>query len=142
MRSVHNSLTINLLRIREQFMHYFRPILKQHGVTEQQWRIMRYLNEYPETTIERISHTVCISSPSLTGILNRMETTDWITRRMDTRDKRCTYISLTDEGKRLYADIAVLSSDAYTRLENDVGLPEIKILEGIIETIDNKFQKK
>ncbi len=140
MRSIHNSLTVNLLRVREYFMQYFRPILKQHGVTEQQWRIISYLHEYPDTTIEQMSNIVCISSPSLTGILNRMEGLGWINRRTDARDKRCTYISLTDLGKSLYADVSALSSQAYEALEKDVGLPEIKILEGIIESINNKFQ--
>lgn len=142
MQSIHDSLTINLLRLREHLMAYFRPILKKYGVTEQQWRIIRYLHEYTDTTIERISHHVCISSPSLTGILNRMENMGWLQRRADTHDKRCTYISLTEKGKDLYTKVAPESTQAYKNIEKDLGPAEVQILKSIIEILDTKMQSK
>ncbi|PSG20148.1 homoprotocatechuate degradation operon regulator HpaR, partial [Escherichia coli] len=38
---MHDSLTIALLQAREAAMSYFRPIVKRHNLTEQQWRIVR-----------------------------------------------------------------------------------------------------
>ena len=38
---MHDSLTIALLQAREAAMAYFRPIVKRHNLTEQQWRIVR-----------------------------------------------------------------------------------------------------
>ena len=35
---MHDSLTIALMQAREVAMTYFRPIVKQHNLTEQQWR--------------------------------------------------------------------------------------------------------
>ena len=141
MRSIHDSLTINLLRLRDQFMVYFRPVVKKHGLTEQQWRIIRYLHEYPDSTIERISHVSCISPPSLTGILSRMENSGWITRRTDSVDRRCTYITLTPSAEDLYENVIIDSNLAYEKLESDVGHAEIKILEGIVESIQGKLSK-
>ncbi len=40
---MHDSLTIALLQAREAAMSYFRPIVKRHNLTEQQWRIVRIL---------------------------------------------------------------------------------------------------
>lgn len=40
---MHDSLTIALLQAREAAMAYFRPIVKRHNLTEQQWRIVRIL---------------------------------------------------------------------------------------------------
>ena len=39
------SLPIMLLRAREAVMKRFRPMLKAHGLSEQQWRVLRVLNE-------------------------------------------------------------------------------------------------
>lgn len=141
MRSIHNSLPINLLRLRDRFMVYFRPIIKEYGLTEQQWRIIRSLYEYPDSAIERIGHMSCISAPSLTGILNRMEKNDWIVRRIDTEDRRRTYVKLSPTGEELYRKVTEDSDQAYKKLEADVGHAEIKILEGIIESIQNKLSK-
>ena len=44
---MHDSLTIALLQAREAAMAYFRPIVKRHNLTEQQWRIVRILAERP-----------------------------------------------------------------------------------------------
>ena len=54
-------------------MARFRAILNQHGLTEQQWRIVRALLEpaplEPRQICERCQHL----SPSLAGVLARME---------------------------------------------------------------------
>ena len=46
MRSIERSIPIALLRAREAVMAHFRPLLADRGYTEQQWRVLRILNEY------------------------------------------------------------------------------------------------
>src|SRR6266849_5130597 len=43
MREFSRSLPMSLLRAREAVMRHFRPSLRDHGLTEQQWRILRAL---------------------------------------------------------------------------------------------------
>ena len=43
MREFSRSLPMSLLRAREAVMRQFRPSLRSHGLTEQQWRILRAL---------------------------------------------------------------------------------------------------
>ena len=43
MREFSRSLPMSLLRAREAVMRQFRPSLRNHGLTEQQWRILRAL---------------------------------------------------------------------------------------------------
>lgn len=58
---MHDSLTIALLQAREAAMSYFRPIVKRHNLTEQQWRIVRVLAEHPRWifTIWRFGPAYC-----------------------------------------------------------------------------------
>ncbi|EDV0150242.1 homoprotocatechuate degradation operon regulator HpaR, partial [Salmonella enterica subsp. enterica] len=44
---MHESLLIALLQAREVVLGYFRPTLKAHQLTEQQWRIIRILAKTP-----------------------------------------------------------------------------------------------
>ena len=138
-RPINTSLPINLLRVREHFMQYFRPILKQTGLTEQQWRIIRYVHEYPDSPIEGISSTVCISSPSLTGILNRMEALDLIYRCKNDKDRRSMYIRLTEKGKQTHQIVTALSEKQYEKIEQDVGVKELQVLLGMLEIVNAKF---
>ena len=43
MRSFGQSLPMELLKAREAAMARFRPMLRGHGLTEQQWRCLRVL---------------------------------------------------------------------------------------------------
>ena len=44
-RVAHRNLPMLLLRAREKMMERFRPLITSHGLTEQQWRVIRALNE-------------------------------------------------------------------------------------------------
>ena len=137
------SIPLKLLRVREAFMDYFRPILKEHDITEQQWRIIRYLTDNPSTiTIEQISRKVCISSPSLTGVLSRMENSGFITRRTDPEDRRRTYIVLTEKSQQLYEIIGRKSHMAYEQLRVDYGKSEVQVLDGILSTFLQKLDSQ
>lgn len=57
---MHDSLTIALLRAREAAMSYFRPIVKRHNLTEQQWRIVRILAESPSMDFHDLAYRACI----------------------------------------------------------------------------------
>ena len=43
MRDIELSLPLQLLKAREAAMARFRPMLRSHGLTEQQWRVIRVL---------------------------------------------------------------------------------------------------
>lgn len=71
--TVRPSLTMALLQARESAMLFFRPSLNRHGLTEQQWRIIRVLRRYGELESHQLAELVCILKPSMTGVLQRME---------------------------------------------------------------------
>ena len=62
---MHDSLTSALLQAREAAMSYFRPIVKRHNLTEQQWRIVRILAESPSMDFHDLAYRACILRPSL-----------------------------------------------------------------------------
>lgn len=102
---MHESLTIALLQARETAMGFFRPILKSHNLTEQQWRIIRVLADQRSIEFHELAAQTCILRPSLTGILSRMERDKLIFRLKPVNDQRKLYVSLTQQGQELY-DVA------------------------------------
>ena len=99
---MHDSLTIALLQAREAAMAHFRPIVKRHNLTEQQWRIVRILAENPSMDFHDLAFRACILRPSLTGILTRMERDGLVLRLKPVNDQRKLYVSLTPAGLKLY----------------------------------------
>ena len=114
---MHDSLTIALLQARETAMTFFRPIIKQHNLTEQQWRIVRVLAEHPSMDFHDLAFRTCILRPSLTGILTRMERDGLVLRLKPLNDQRKLYVSLTQTGQKLYENAQAQVEEVYRQLE-------------------------
>ncbi|AOZ00046.1 homoprotocatechuate degradation operon regulator, HpaR [Cupriavidus sp. USMAHM13] len=117
----HRNLPHLLLQARETLMAGFRPILRQYGVTEQQWRLMRTLNEQGEMEPNQLADACLILSPSLTRMLSSMEEAGLIHRSRSTTDQRRQLISLTDLCRNLVAEMEPLIDRRYGELEQLVG---------------------
>jgi homoprotocatechuate degradation regulator HpaR len=117
----HRNLPMLLLQARERVIGRFRPILNEHGVTEQQWRIVRVLLEQGPLEPREIVTACCISSPSLAGILARMDDVGLVKRERIDGDLRRVKVSLTPKSRALAARIAPQVEAAYSAIEARIG---------------------
>jgi len=115
-------------------MERFRPLLTANGLTEQQWRVIRALTENGPMEPRQISDICTISSPSMAGVLARMEAMELITKERFADDQRRILVSLTKKSVGL---VRVISKDLearYRELERAVG-PEV--VERVYRAIDD-----
>lgn len=117
----HRNLPMLLLQARERVIGRFRPILNEHGLSEQQWRIMRVLLEGGPMEPREIVQACCISSPSLAGILARMDDLALVKRERIDGDLRRVKVSLTPKSRALAARIAPQVEAAYAAIEARIG---------------------
>lgn len=96
--STARSLPIALLRARERVMGPIRNMLADVGITEQQWRVLRVLDEQGPMEPTRISEEACLLLPSLTRILQKLEEKAMIVRAPDPRDRRKQIVRVTEDG--------------------------------------------
>lgn len=101
-----------LLRARETAMDYFRPSLYRHGLTEQQWRVLRALNESRSMTAAQLAASCLILPPSMTRILRAMTAAKLIRSRKQ-GDQRQRHVSLSERGRKLLACIGPESERQY-----------------------------
>lgn len=118
----HRNLPLLLLRAREEVISHFRPILNAHGVTEQQWRIVRALAEHGDALeVREISKLCTISGPSLTGVLARMDAQGLVRRAPPPGDQRRLLVTLTAKSRALVRAMAPKIERQYAELERSVG---------------------
>ncbi len=117
----HRNLPLLLMQARERVISYFRPILNAHGITEQQWRIVRLLLDVPALEPRQIGDSCAISSPSMAGVLERMEQAGYITRRRVEHDQRRVLVSLMPKARELAASMAPEIDATYRRIEAKLG---------------------
>jgi homoprotocatechuate degradation regulator HpaR len=73
LRDFQHSLPMELLKAREAAMSRFRPMLRRHGLTEQQWRVVRALAAYQKIDASELAKKSFLLAPSLTRILQFLE---------------------------------------------------------------------
>ena len=118
-------------------MSFFRPSLNEHGLTEQQWRIIRILEQHGELEIYQLAELACILKPSMTGVLVRMEAAGMVHRRKAEQDQRRVLITLADKGKASFESMSQCMEANYQRLQDQFGEEKFQTLLGLLDDLKN-----
>ncbi|WP_434573669.1 homoprotocatechuate degradation operon regulator HpaR [Pseudomonas sp. Z1-29] len=129
------SLTLTLLQAREAAMAFFRPSLNQHGLTEQQWRVIRILSQHDELEINRLAELACILKPSMTGVLVRMEAAGMVVRRKAEQDQRRVLVRLAPQGQACFDSMSQSMEENYQRLQGRLGEEKLQTLLGLLDDL-------
>lgn len=128
LRDFRHSLPMELLKAREAAMARFRPMLRQHDLTEQQWRVIRALAEFGRIDASELAERSFLLSPSLTRILQHLEKSRLVRRTPDRNDQRRSELKLTAKGRRLFDEVAPDSERLYTEIEARFGRTRMETL--------------
>ena len=128
--SKHRSINISLLQARDALSSYFRPVLNEAGITDQQWRIIRLLAENGTLDFQDLADQACILRPSLTGILTRLEKARLLVRMKPSNDQRRVFLKLADEGTDMYEKTCSAIDACYDDIESKMTREKMdKLLE-------------
>lgn len=134
----HRNLPLLLLKAREALMQSRRPALREHGLSDQQWRVLRVLAEPAHTgglDTGRLAREAHLLGPSLTGMLARMEAAGLVQRTRSAEDARRSLVSATDEGLALAASLAVAIESQYEALDARLGPAKLAQLYGLLDEL-------
>lgn len=90
----------------------FRPI----GLTNGQFSLLMALNR-SEPTLGSVADLLAMDRTTLTAALKPLERRGVVARRVDGKDRRSRRIGLTEAGRRLLAEAAVIWRDAHSALD-------------------------
>ncbi len=121
LREFSRSLPMLLLRAHQAVMAEFRPVLRAHGITEQQWRVLRALTTAPHLRAAALSRLTFVSGPSLTRIVRALDERGLARRSAETGDQRAASISITAAGRRLIDEVAPESEARYRTIAARLG---------------------
>jgi homoprotocatechuate degradation regulator HpaR len=133
----HRNLPRLLLQARESVMTHTRPSLREHGLSDQQWRVLRVLGEHGTVETGRVAREAYILGPSLTGVLARMERDGLIRRERDSADQRRTVVEATTKGTKLVEKLSHTVEAHYDWMEKSLGKQKLaqlyRLLDEVIE---------
>ncbi|WP_314949741.1 homoprotocatechuate degradation operon regulator HpaR [Bradyrhizobium cosmicum] len=139
MRDFSRSLPMSLLRAREAVMRQFRPSLREHGLTEQQWRILRALAAIEAAEVTELARTAFLLGPSLSRILRDLEARNLIERKTAKADQRRSMVSISKEGVKLMASVAPTSEAIYAEITRRFGARKLAELQEMLGELEKSL---
>jgi homoprotocatechuate degradation regulator HpaR len=139
MREFSRSLPMLLLRGREAVMRQFRPSLRAHGLSEQQWRILRALAAVDEIEVTALARTAFLLGPSLSRMLRDLEARRLIERRVPKADLRRGMVSITNRGLKLIETVAPFSETIYAEIARRYGAGKLGELQAMLRDLESSL---
>jgi MarR family transcriptional regulator, transcriptional regulator for hemolysin len=115
--------------------------LRPWGITSTSWRILSVLTasgqRYHQTALAR---QVGIETPTLVGLLDRLEMMQWVRREPDPNDRRVKVIEATAEGKalcrKLRTQVEAVREQMLGALSADEVEAGVRLLEKIVQAAE------
>jgi homoprotocatechuate degradation regulator HpaR len=141
MREFSRSLPMSLLRAREAVMRHFRPSLRRHGLTEQQWRILRALASIEVIEVTELARVAFLLGPSLSRILRDLEARHLIERRTAKADLRRGVVSISAKGLKLIEAVAPSSEAIYAAMTRRYGARKLTDLQEMLAELERRLSE-
>lgn len=135
---VHRNLPLLLLKAREAVMQHRRPTLRAHGLSDQQWRVLRVLAEPAHAAgldTGRLARESHLLGPSLTGMLARLEAAGLVQRERSAEDARRSVVRATDEALAMVSTMRSAIESQYDDLEAHLGRAKLSQLYALLDEL-------
>ncbi|MDF2510194.1 MAG: hypothetical protein K0S04_60 [Herbinix sp.] len=96
-----NQLCFSLYVCSKEIIKKYKPLLDPHGLTYTGYIILLALWEEDNVNVKELGKRLYLDSGTLTPMLKKLESQDYIKRTRSLNDERNVYIELTEKGKEL-----------------------------------------
>ena len=121
-------------------MRRFRSALRAHGVTEQQWRILRALAHSGPLEVTALAEATFLLAPSLSRIVPDLEARGYISRRQVDSDLRRAVVSLEPKALKLIAAHAPDSEAIYDSIARSFGQERLDLLFRLLRELEETME--
>ncbi|WP_323766102.1 homoprotocatechuate degradation operon regulator HpaR [Marinovum sp.] len=129
------SLPIALMRARERLMIPIREALQATGLTEQQWRILRVLEEFGPQDATKLAERASLLMPSQTRIVQNLSEKGYVSRRTNPTDRRKQVVSITEAGHQVLVRNAPKAREISAEFAEALGEEKVRTLVAILDDI-------
>ena len=140
LRDFDHSLPMALLRAREAVMREFVPLLRDHQISPEQWRVLRALDLEDGLELAELSRRCYLLRPSMSRIAKNLEERELLTRKNSAVDQRKGKLFLTPSGHRLFSSIAPESIQKYQNITDNFGHKKLELLYDLLDDLVNSLK--
>lgn len=121
-------------RLRKTFMDKW---LKPLGITRSQWWVLANLARHSGESMKQteLANTLTVGKVALGGLLDRLEESGYIARRVDPEDRRAKRIRLTRAGSAMLSTIEERAKSLNQEMMHGVTFEEVVATEEILQRL-------
>ena len=127
---------IGIMRASNLLVGDLKKTLKNYPINATEFSVMEFLYSKGEKSIQEIRDRILLASGSATYVVDSLEKKGYIMRNVSQKDKRVTYIRLTEEGMKLIDDIFPIHKKNTKRIFEKINDKELVILKEILKKIN------
>ncbi|OLO27584.1 hypothetical protein BTR23_19960 [Alkalihalophilus pseudofirmus] len=127
-----------LAKTQQRVHHTFKVNLKKFSITPVQYGVLNVLWEKDGLNLTEISNALMLDNSTVTGIIDRMISSDLIVRKDDLQDRRKSLLFLTDKGKQLEEPVQDCVLDLNIMVLGNFTPEEVKIFKKMLLTLSKK----
>jgi MarR family transcriptional regulator, 2-MHQ and catechol-resistance regulon repressor len=132
--SAEEEALLNLLRTSDQFQNRLGRLFREYGLTPSQYNILRILRgEGKPLPCLEIADRMIQVVPAMTGLLDRLEKQNLITRERCTLDRRVIYVDITPSAKQLLKRLDSPLQQLHSGLLGHLKSNQLKELSSLLE---------
>lgn len=94
---------------------------ERFGISVAEWRLMAHLSQQEAVSVREIHRRVGMDKPKVSRAATRLEAAGYITKVVNSHDRRLVELSLTQKGEDLIETLAPIASDYQARLVAALG---------------------
>ena len=96
---------------------------------------------YPGITQVDLAEYIGVGRMAMSGLLDRMESKDLVSRSDDPSDKRVKRIFLTRNGKKLLPDMQAIADTLYRETISTINKSDLKVTRKVLQNIKANLQQ-
>ncbi len=132
--SLEQAAMLNILRTNDQFQNRFGRLFRAYGLTSSQYNVLRILRGEgrPMPCLEVADRMIQVV-PAITGLIDRLEKQELVSRERCTEDRRVVYVEITEKALELLNKMDKPVNDLHKRLIGHLTRPELQELNRLLE---------
>jgi MarR family transcriptional regulator, 2-MHQ and catechol-resistance regulon repressor len=125
---------LNLVRTNDRFQFRFARLFREHGLTPSQYNVLRILRgEGKPLPCLEIADRMIAAVPAITGLIDRLEAMNLVSRDRSTEDRRVVFVEITPKALDLLARLDQPVDDLHKKLIGHLTQPELRELSRLLE---------
>jgi DNA-binding MarR family transcriptional regulator len=109
--------------------------LQTHGITPPQWAVLAQLLERDGQSLSGLGAKALFDGPTMTGIVDRLESGGLVQRRRDSSDRRVINLYLTPKGSELMLELPPIGKLTDEEILQGLSTDEINCFVGTLRHI-------